>query len=92
MSKILEEFPNIIILSDEVYDFLTFDGREFIRFASIGDNFQKTLNFYSGGKLFNATGWKVGWTVGPAHLIRLGAIIGNTIIYCVNLPAQQAMA
>lgn len=72
---------------DEVYDFLTFDEREHVRFANIQNNWNKTISVYSGGKLFNATGWKVGWAIAPSNIIRLGGIINNTLSYCVNHPA-----
>ena len=61
-------------------------------FASIGDNYKRTVTIYSGGKLLNATGWKVGWAIGPPELIRLGGIINNTTVYCTNHPAQVAIA
>ena len=65
ITSILKDFPEVVVLSDEVYDFLTFDDREHVHFASIGDNWDKTVSVFSGGKLLNATGWKVGWAVGP---------------------------
>ena len=65
ITKILEEFPHVFVLSDEVYDFLTFDKREHILFATLGNNYEKTISLFSGGKLFNCTGWKVGWAIGP---------------------------
>lgn len=86
ITKILEDFPHIIVLSDDVYEFLTFDGNEFVNFASLGNNFSKTLTVYSGGKLFNATGWKMGWAIGPEYLVKPCAIISNTVIYCANTP------
>jgi aspartate/methionine/tyrosine aminotransferase len=65
LTLILQDFPNCVVLSDEVYDFLTFDGLEHIRFATIGDNWHRTVSIYSGGKKLNATGWKIGWAIGP---------------------------
>jgi len=79
-------------LVDEVYDFLTFDHREHVRFAAIGDNWERTITVYSGGKLFNATGWKVGWALAHPRILRLGGIINSTLSYCVNHPAQVAMS
>ncbi len=55
-----------MVISDEVYDFLTFDDTKFVPFAALGDNYNKTISVWSGGKLFNATGWKCGWGIGPA--------------------------
>ena len=80
------------MISDEVYDFLTFDGKQHIPFACIGDNYKKTISVYSGGKVFNATGWKVGWAIGPKDLIRTGGIIINNCYYNAHVPSQVAMA
>ena len=87
ISKVLDEFPDVVVLSDEVYEFLTFDDNKHIPFATIGDNWNRTVSIYSGGKLLNATGWKVGWSIGPDYLIKLGGIIQNTITYSTNTPA-----
>ena len=81
------EFPNVVVLSDEVYDFLTFDDNKHIPFATLKNNWNRTISVYSGGKLLNATGWKVGWGIGPANIIRLAGIINNTVSYCTNTPA-----
>ena len=86
-----KEFPHIVVISDEVYDFLTFDGRKHIPFASVGNNWERTVSLYSGGKLFSATGWKLGWAIGPAPIIHMGAIISNTVFYTGNTPGQIAM-
>lgn len=40
----------------------------------------------------NATGWKVGWAIGPNRILKLPAIINNTVSYCTNVPAQVAMS
>jgi kynurenine aminotransferase len=76
----------VVVLSDEVYDFLTFDNREHLLFANFNNNWNKTISTFSGGKLFSATGWKVGWTIGPSNIIRLGGIISNTTYYCFSAP------
>ena len=81
----------MIVLSDDVYEYLTFDGKETTLFASIGDNYQRTVTVFSGGKLFCATGWKVGWAIGPADIINAATVISTCTIYCVNAPAQVAM-
>jgi len=86
ITEILKEFPNCVVLSDEVYDFLTFDGIKHIPFSTIQDNWNKTVTIYSGGKLLNSTGWKIGWAIGPERIINLGGIINNTTSYCTNHP------
>jgi kynurenine aminotransferase len=63
-----------------------------VPFASIGDNFNRTVTVWSGGKLFNATGWKCGWAVGPSQLIKPAGLLTYATIYCSNTPVQVAMA
>ena len=92
ISAILDQCPHVMVLSDEVYDFLTFDGLSHISFASVGDNWNRTVTVYSGGKLLNATGWKIGWTVGPQRLMHWGGVVSNTVYYCNNTPGQMAIA
>jgi aspartate/methionine/tyrosine aminotransferase len=92
ISDILDEFPHIKVISDEVYNFLTFDKLKHQFFAKVGNNWDRTVTVFSGGKLFNCTGWKVGWAIGPQPLIHLGAVISNTVYYCFNHPGQVGMA
>ena len=92
ISDILDDCPHVLTISDEVYDFLTFDDTTHTPFATVGNNWNRTITAYSGGKLMNATGWKIGWAIGPAKLIRNGAILANSNYYCFNTPGQVAMA
>lgn len=92
ISDILDDCPHVITLSDECYEFLPFDGRTHTPFATVGNNWNRTISIFSGGKLFNATGWKLGWSIGPKKLLYNGAIISNSMYYCFNTPGQHAMA
>ena len=57
MTAALAAYPQVIVLSDDVYEFLAFDGRAFTSFAALGDNFARTVSVFCPGKLFCATGW-----------------------------------
>lgn len=92
ISDILEEYPHVYVLSDDVYDFLTFEGHEHHIFANIKDNWKKTVTIFSGGKILCCTGWKVGWCFGPADIIRQAVIFNDTCTYCHNVPGQIAVA
>lgn len=92
ISDMLDDFPHIKVISDEVYNFLTFDGAKHHYFATVGNNWERTVSIFSGGKLFNCTGWKVGWAVGPQPLIHLGAIMNSAVYYCFNHPGQVGIA
>jgi len=92
ITEVLQDFPDCIVLSDEVYEFLTFDGKEHISFAKLKDNWSRTITVFSGGKLLNATGWKIGWAIGPENIIKLTGIMNNAVCYMTNHPGQLAMA
>ena len=67
MTSILDKHPHINVLSDDVYYFLPYDGRKYESFANYSQsNFEKTISVYSAGKMLNCTGWKIGWSIGPA--------------------------
>ncbi|KAI8970063.1 pyridoxal phosphate-dependent transferase [Mycotypha africana] len=85
---------NLIILSDEVYDRLYYPPlSKFPRIATLSDDlWQRTITVGSGGKSFAATGWRVGWLIGPDHLIQHAFAAQTRVVFCVNSPCQEAIA
>ena len=82
---------NLIILSDEVYDRLFYVP--FTRIANLSPEIaQRTLTVGSGGKCFYATGWRVGWLIGPEQLIRYVSAAHTRICYSSVSPLQEATA
>ncbi|CEN59509.1 pyridoxal phosphate-dependent transferase [Aspergillus pseudodeflectus] len=82
---------NLIILSDEVYDRLYYVP--FTRIATIKPEFyERTLTVGSAGKAFYATGWRVGYLIGPEHLIKYVAGAHTRICYSSVSPLQEAAA
>lgn len=67
--QICLENPRIFIFSDEVYNLFVFDGNQHIPTATLPDMYERTITFYSAGKEFSSTGWRVGIAVGPEVLI-----------------------
>jgi aspartate/methionine/tyrosine aminotransferase len=60
---------NIVVICDEVYEHLVFDGRAHIPLASLPGMRERVLRIGSAGKIFSLTGWKVGWVTGPRELV-----------------------
>lgn len=90
IGKVCED-ADIIILSDEVYDSLTYV--EFTRFASLSESIaRRTLTVGSAGKSFYCTGWRVGWLVGPSSLIRHVSTAHTRICFSSVSPLQEAIA
>ena len=90
ITQILDAYPQIVVISDDVYEFLDYD-QPMVPFASLKSNFDRTLTCHDAGKLFNCTGWTVAWALGPEALVRPVGIIHNTAVYSVNTPAQVAI-
>eukprot|EP00184_Porphyridium_aerugineum_P001762 CAMPEP_0184698138 /NCGR_PEP_ID=MMETSP0313-20130426/4866_1 /TAXON_ID=2792 /ORGANISM="Porphyridium aerugineum, Strain SAG 1380-2" /LENGTH=567 /DNA_ID=CAMNT_0027157035 /DNA_START=207 /DNA_END=1910 /DNA_ORIENTATION=+ len=85
--------PNCLVMSDEVYEHLVFDGVEHIPFASIAeDMYQRTVTLYSAGKTFSATGWKLGWIIAAPELANRCILMQQWIVFSVSSPLQQAVA
>lgn len=63
---------NVICLSDEVYEDITYD-KAHLRIASFPGMWERTLTIGSAGKKFSSTGVKTGWTIGPKELVSLCA-------------------
>ena len=82
---------NILILSDEVYDKLYYVP--FTRIATLSPEIAAlTLTVGSAGKLFYATGWRVGYLIGPEHLIKYVAAAHTRICFSSVSPLQEATA
>ncbi|KAI0691637.1 PLP-dependent transferase [Earliella scabrosa] len=91
IAQIAEEH-NLIVMSDEVYESLVFDGREHVRFATLPGMWDRTITVGSAGKLFAATGWRIGWLIGPPSLIGPSLAATTRIVFCSNTPMQEAAA
>lgn len=83
---------DLLVVADEVYDCLTFDGKEHIRIASLEGMWNRTVTVGSAGKSFACTGWRVGWLMGPKHLIHPSLAAHTRILFCVNSPASEGAA
>ncbi|KKP04722.1 kynurenine-oxoglutarate transaminase [Trichoderma harzianum] len=82
---------DVLILSDEVYDRLCYVP--FTRTATLSEDvFSHTLTVGSAGKAFQATGWRIGYLVGPDHLIKYVAAAHTRICYSSVSPLQEAVA
>ena len=83
---------DLIVVTDEVYEHLVFDGLEHIPMATLPGMRERTLTISSGGKTFNTTGWKVGWVIGPAALVAAARTAKQYLTYVSSGPFQPAIA
>ncbi|XP_040081261.1 kynurenine--oxoglutarate transaminase 1 isoform X3 [Oryx dammah] len=76
---------NVVCITDEVYQWLVFDGFQHISIASLPGMWERTLTIGSAGKTFSVTGWKVGWVLGPDSLMKhLRTVHQNSIYHCAT--------
>ncbi|MFF1829771.1 aminotransferase class I/II-fold pyridoxal phosphate-dependent enzyme [Paenarthrobacter sp. NPDC058040] len=80
-----------IIVSDEVYEHLTF-GVAHIPVASLPGAAERTITISSAGKTFSFTGWKIGWLTGPADLVAATRTVKQFLSYSSGTPFQSAVA
>jgi N-succinyldiaminopimelate aminotransferase len=83
---------DLVVITDEVYEHLTFDGHAHVPIATLPGMAERTLTLSSAGKSYSFTGWKVGWATGPAHLV--GAVLAakQWLTFTSGAPLQPAVA
>jgi methionine aminotransferase len=83
---------NIIVLSDEVYEHIIFDGETHQSVARFENLRNRSLIVYSFGKTFHATGWKTGYCLAPEYLMKEFRKVHQFLVFSVNTPLQVALA
>ena len=83
---------DILILSDEVYEHIIFDNYKHQSVSKFPELAKRSLIVGSFGKTFHATGWKVGFCVGPENLMKEFRKVHQFNVFSVNTPVQYALA
>jgi methionine aminotransferase len=82
---------DILILSDEVYEHIIFDEvrhQSAMRYPGLRE---RSFVVFSFGKTFHSTGWKMGYCLAPAELMREFRSVHQFLVYCCNTPVQHAI-
>ncbi len=82
---------DLVAVTDEVYEHLVFDGDHQL-LGNMPGMRERTLKISSAGKTFSATGWKIGWVLGPAHLVEAVKSVKQFLTYASGTPFQHAIA
>ncbi len=91
LEKLLKD-TNIILLSDEVYEHIIFDGQQHQSAARFPRLAERTFITASFGKTFHTTGWKMGYCLAPAELMAEFRKVHQFNVFCSNHPMQYALA
>ena len=82
----------IMVISDEVYDLITFDENKFYSICHHPELKNRSFAIFSFGKMFHITGWKVGYILAPEELTKAFRSVHQYLCFSVNTPAQYALA
>ena len=83
---------DLIAITDEVYEFMVFDGLQHISLATLPGMWERTVTISSFGKMLSATGWRIGYVIAPEELIREMGYSNEFETACASAPAQWAVA
>ena len=83
---------DILLISDEVYEHIIFDGKKHLSFAKYDQLAKRSFVISSFGKTLHTTGWKIGYCCAPSYLTKEFRKVHQFIVFAVNTPIQLAIA
>ena len=83
---------DILVVSDEVYEYLTYDGRAHISLASLPGMRERCITMGSYSKTFAITGWRIGYLIAPEQFVDILRTIGDQMFVCPPTPLQHGVA
>ena len=86
----MELHPKVLILSDEVYEYITFENKH-ISVNQRAKLIDRSIIVSSFGKSFHITGWKIGYLIAPEHLMKEIKKVHQFLVFSVNSVAQYAI-
>lgn len=83
---------NIVVLSDEVYEHIVFDGQQHVSVCGHAELAQRSIVVSSFGKTYHITGWKIGYVAAPEKLMAEFRKVHQYNVFTVHTPSQLALA
>lgn len=90
LAKVLEKYPNIIVVSDEIYEHINFVGEHF-SMAQIESLYDRTVTVNGVSKAFAMTGWRIGYIGAPAYIAKACTKLQGQVTSGANCIAQRAV-
>lgn len=91
LESILEKHPKILLLSDEVYEYIVFEEKH-LSAHTREKLYDRCITTSSFGKSFHVTGWKIGYLVAPEHLMKEIKKVHQFLVFSVNSLCQVAIS
>jgi aspartate aminotransferase len=89
--RILKDFPNVLVITDDIYNTLVFEGELAPHILEVEPGFKdRTLVVNGASKSFSMTGWRIGWASGPKEIIQAMTRFQSQTVSCAATFAQRA--
>lgn len=82
---------NMIVLTDEIYEYISYPGHEHVSLASLEDFRNHTITLSGFSKTYNMTGWRLGYASGPEEIIAKMALVQDYLYICPVTPLQHGL-
>lgn len=83
---------DLIAITDEIYEYIVYDGREHISLASLPGMYERTITMTGFSKTFSITGWRLGYAVAPPRLSEAIGLVNDLFYICAPTPLQYGLA
>lgn len=87
----LAKIHDLYIITDEIYEYVTYPGHEHYSIASFPGCFERTVTISGFSKTYNMTGWRLGYAIANADIIEKMSLINDSLYVCASTPLQHAV-
>lgn len=88
----LMERHDLYAITDEIYEYILYDGREHLSLAALPGAYERTITLSGFSKTYNMTGWRLGYAVAPAPLAEKMGLLNDLFYICAPTPLQHGVA
>lgn len=82
---------DVLAITDEIYEYILYDGHEHVSLASLPGMAERTLTISGFSKTYNMTGWRLGYAAGPEPLIARMGVVADLVYICPPTPLQHGV-
>ena len=83
---------DLLVITDEIYEYIRYDGREHISPATVGNLAERTVTIMGLSKTFSITGWRLGYAIAPEHMSPAITLVNDLYYVCSPTPLQHGVA
>ena len=84
----IAEQHDLYVLTDEIYEYVTYPGHQHVSFASLSNHWHRTVTISGFSKTYHVTGWRLGYASGPKAIIEKMTYVHDLLYICPPVPLQ----